>query len=318
MSARLRIGLIGAGRMGARHARVIALNPDTELTWVIDPDRDIGAAAAGKFDATWMPELDFDRMQVDAVVVAAPTEDHCEIALEAVRNNVPMLIEKPVSVDFSDTMRIVQASQDADVPLMCGFVERFNPAIRTAFDLCRTPRHFRAVRHSPPADHIGVSVIDDLLIHDADLALRLFASDPSRIESVCDAAKAMEAETVEAVLQFDGGALASLSASRRSQRKIRLLTITEPDRMIEVDVLRQDLTIYRHVAESASDDDIGYQQQTVIDIPMLKHQGEPLALQLKHFVLMLHDGIGVSEERASVLPAHRAMEIVSQASVGVL
>ena len=78
-------------------------------------------------------------------------------------------------------------------------------------------------------------------------------------------------DVIEASLQFDG-MLAALSASRISQRKLRSLVIYELERMIEVDLVRQDITVYRHVgADFLEDGGHGYRQQTVMDIPVVQN-----------------------------------------------
>jgi hypothetical protein len=107
------------------------------------------------------------------------------------------------------------------------------------------------------------------------------------------------------------GRVAEISASRLSQRKIRSITITEVDRMIEIDLIRQDLTIHRHIGLGVSEiDGLGYQQQSIIEVPVIRYQGEPLALQLNRFLDIVAGRADHDEERRSILPAH---EVVDQA-----
>ena len=310
---RLRVGLIGAGTMGALHARTIASHATTDLVWIADPNRAVAEPTARKFSTEWRAEPQLET--VDAVVVAAPTPLHHSIALEVIRQQLPLLMEKPLAESLVEVSEIVDASRHADTPLMCGLLERFNPAVRTAFDLCSSPEHFRSIRHSPSAPRITTSVIGDLLIHDVDLAIRLFGRTPQSVQSLCDSSDAGQAEIIETVLDFGGKTVAALSASRRSQRKKRELLITEPGRLIEVDILRQDITIYRHVLEAASEDEIGYQQQTVIDIPAMKYHGEPLALQLQHFTDLIAGTADLEDERSSILPPHAVIDEAAASSL---
>jgi hypothetical protein len=75
-----------------------------------------------------------------------------------------------------------------------------------------------------------------------------------------------------------------------------------------VDLLRQAVTIYRHVgAEAATDDGLGYRQQTIIEIPMMANLGEPLAAQLSHFLDLVEGTVDADAERAGILPAHRVV-----------
>ena len=107
---------------------------------------------------------------------------------------------------------------------------------------------------------------------------------------------------------FERGQVASLTASRLSQRKIRTLAIAELNRLVEVDLLRQDITIYRHVdGADNGHDDPGYRQQSIIEIPVIRHQGEPLALQWDHFIDLVEGAGDVDAERDQILPAHQAV-----------
>jgi hypothetical protein len=112
------------------------------------------------------------------------------------------------------------------------------------------------------------------------------------------------------VLSFPSG-LATVSASRLGQRKVRSLVVSELDRLIEIDLLRRDVTIYRHVShDSATPDGLGYRQQTVIEIPELVSAREPLATQLDRFLDLLAGKVDPATERESILPSHRVVASV--------
>ena len=104
--------------------------------------------------------------------------------------------------------------------------------------------------------------------------------------------------------------VANLSASRVSQRKVRGFTIAELDRMIEVDMLRNAVTIYRNVANEAGDDGLSYRQQAIVEIPQLVSSREPLAAQLDRFLDLITGAADAAQERASILPAHAVIERV--------
>lgn len=305
----LRIGLVGAGSMGAFHARVVANADCAELAWVADPDES-RRTLAERYGSKWIPEPDLG--SVDAVVVATPTHLHREIALEVIAAGLPLLLEKPLAESLAVSTEIVEAARSAGTVLMCGLVERFNPAVRTVNDIVREPVHASAVRHSPYADRVKTGVAQDLLIHDVDMLMRLFGSEPVVAHSMrasFDARSGTGADDmVEATLRFDTGALATASVSRLAQRKVRILRVMELGRAIDVDLMRQSITVYRHVEHSVSIDDAGYQQQTIIEIPVLQHQGEPLMLQLQHFVALADGRADATAELASLLPAHRLVE----------
>lgn len=306
---RTRVALIGAGLMGSLHARVVSQSPDAELSCIVDPDESAAVLLADRFRTRSVPKLD-DFGPFDAVIVASPTATHAEWGHQALAAGKPVLIEKPLSQELAETDSLINTARRLGVPLMCGLLERFNPAVMTAMTIVDEPIHITSVRHSPYADRIATGVAFDLLIHDIDLVLRFTNSTPTDLRSQlghCHPKSAAHAEDVaEVSMQFDNGCVASLSASRVSQRKLRTLNIAELDRLIEIDLFRRDVTVYRHVgAELIEAASAGYRQQAVIDIPALATANEPLAGQLAHFLELARGNADAEAELASLEAPHR-------------
>ncbi len=308
--APLRIGLVGAGSMGSLHARVVATSASTELRWVAEPDQARGEHLATRFGSRWLAEPDLS--DVDAVIVAAPTQFHHGIATQVIESGLPLLLEKPLADNLAQSSDLVRLATARGSVLMCGLLERFNPAVRTACEIAKEPLHVSTVRHSPYAERIRTGVAGDLLIHDVDLVLRLIGHAPTAASchfGHFEPRSAADSEDVaDAILQFEGGQIASLSASRIAQHKVRTLTISELERVIEVDLLRQVITVYRHVQANEFDQDAGYSQQTIIDIPVMRFLGEPLQLQLQHFVGLVDGTIDAEAELAGILAPHVAID----------
>ncbi|GCE77695.1 Gfo/Idh/MocA family protein [Cellulomonas biazotea] len=306
-----RILLVGAGSMGSLHARVTAGHPQAELATVVDTREDAGRALADRFGARWQPEIG-SLSGVDAVIVAAATEAHFELAKQVIEAGVPLLVEKPVTDRLEQTIEVLELSEQRDVPVMCGLLERYNPAVLTARSILEEPIHVTGVRHSPYAPRIKTGVAWDLLVHDVDLAFQVLPGEVVGVEAVVGQFHPSSVpgaeDVVEALLRFGSGAVASVSASRLGQRKVRTLTINEVDKLIEVDLLRRDVTVYRHVsAEAATSDGRGYRQQTIIEIPELVTSQEPLAAQLDRFLGLVAGTVDAAEERAGILPSHRVV-----------
>jgi predicted dehydrogenase len=217
-------------------------------------------------------------------------------------------VEKPLADDLGDVRSVLARAQARGLPMACGFVERFNPVVRCAADLLHDePVHVLAVRHSPPNGRATANVVQDLLIHDIDLAVRFAGGSPlARVTGAAWAPPGSQlSELADATLRFDHGMVATLSASRVGQRKVRAITVTTAAVAVELDLLRQDISVYRHRAhEQVVDDGLAYRTETVIDIPFVRHVGEPLALQLEHFLDLLEGRVDADEERASVLAPH--------------
>jgi len=312
--ARQRIVLVGAGIMGSHHARVISQSSEADLVALVDPFEEGGRRVASRWGAEWLPELP-DLSDVDAVVVAAPTEHHRGIALDVLGTGTPLLIEKPVAADLGVTREIVAEADRRDIPLMCGFLERYNPAVLTAASIIEKPLHMSSVRHSPYAPRIRTGVAWDLLVHDVDLSLRFLGTEPATVSSSLGhfhpSSGADSEDVAEAVLGYSDGGVAHISASRVGQRKIRQITVYELDRLVEIDLLRRDVTVYRHVSENSADGEgRGYRQQTVIEIPELTTSQEPLTAQFERFLSLARGESDAAAERAGLLPAHVVVDRV--------
>ncbi len=294
--------------MGSLHARVTASSPDAELAWIADPDPS-AHAVANRFGAVWLDEPRFD--DVDAVIVAAPTGVHHQLALATIEAGLPLMVEKPLAGSYDLAVEIVEAARAAGTVLMCGFVERFNPAVRTALEIVRDPVHVATMRHSPYAERIVTGVAADLLIHDVDLVLRMFGERPTQVGGALgffdSRSRTTSEDVAEATLVFSRGQIATMSTSRIAQRKVRTLHAVEAGREIEVDLVRQSITVYRHVGESAFDEDAGYRQQTIMEIPVVRHVGEPLQLQLQHFLGLIDGSRDAAAEIDSLLAPHEVI-----------
>ncbi len=307
----INVALVGAGTMGSYHARVVSSSGRASLARVIDGYEPVGRAVADRYGATWNPSLD-DLHGIDAVIVAASTEAHYELAKHVLGAGVPLLVEKPVVNDLERTSEIIALAESAGVPLLCGLLERFNPAVVTARQLVNEPIHITATRHSPYAPRIKTGVAWDLLIHDVDLAIGIFGAAPSLTTGALGHFHPQSATGAEdvasATMTFAEGQVAQLSASRIGQKKERTMTVHELDRLIEIDLLRRDVTVYRHVfADAAQDDGRGYRQQTTIEIPEITNAREPLAAQFDHFVDLVEGSADADAERRSILPPHAAI-----------
>lgn len=171
----IRMGVVGLGMMGRHHVRLARSTEGTRLVGVHDPMGDPhGVAGDVPNQPTVAALIDSG---VDAVVVAAPTEDHLPVGLELVEAGVHVLIEKPLATDVDEASTLLAAIEKAGVIGAVGHVERFNPAIRALkrrlLDLELGELYqLSTSRQGPFPDRIrDVGVIKDLGTHDVDLAM---------------------------------------------------------------------------------------------------------------------------------------------------
>lgn len=302
---RPRIALLGAGVMGRNHARVVTESGSAELAVVIDGDVKVADEVAQAHGCRSAASIEA-AFACDAAIVATTTETHPSVVLPLLEAGLPVLVEKPVAVDIDDVRTLAEVASRKGLPLMCGFVERFNPAVRALLGqlLTETPRHIVALRHSPRTPRAAASVAHDLLIHDVDLCLRMAAPAETRgVRATSWCSRPGAVEVMDCSMRFSDGALATLSASRISQRKVRAFSIETDSLLIELDLVRNTATVYHHLGH-ALDPEHTYHAQTAMDVPFIRTMGEPLALQLDHFVDLINGRADAAAERRSIIPPH--------------
>jgi predicted dehydrogenase len=279
---------------------------------VIDPDATSGKMLSDAYQCEWQSSIrEYD--DIDYVIIASPTESHFDLAYNALTQGIPTLVEKPISASLVETKKLLELSEQRNVLMLCGLVERFNPVILTVSKIIDKVIGIYTVRHSPMISRIATNVDGDLLIHDIDIGMRLMNSIPDDMVSSSYTRQTKNGNLIDAMdvlATFPGNRFANISVSRLSHKKIRTLNIVEEERLIEVDLLRRDITIYRNVSEGSSENGVGYKQQTIIEIPALITNLEPLAAQLDHFVNLMDEQnlTQFSAERSSLLALHQILD----------
>lgn len=256
---------------------------------------------ADGFSTRWSTDP-LDAEMFDAAVIAVATEAHVDLAAPLLAAGVAVLVEKPVSIRLADTAKLIAAAECHHTPLQCGFVERFNPAVAAVQRIGGGPAlRVDAVRHSPPHTTAHGGVVHDVLLHDLDLASVLVGGTwPTAV--LAASAGTIDGspwpERVDCTIGFDNGAVASLSASRISDRRMRTMTVTYPGLVVELDLIRQEVTTTR--------DSDGTRR--------VQHEpGDALSAQLDHFVDLVEGRCDAGAERRSILAAHRMADEVVEA-----
>ena len=303
------VALVGAGQMGANHARTIHRSEEFNLAFVVDADLERATELAKQYGATAVASIS-EIKDVQAAVVATSTNSHFQIVENLLNLKIPVLCEKPLTPSQETTQVLIEVSEKNATPIQCGFVERFNPAFLTAKKMINQPViHAQSIRHSPPAIRIASGVAEDLLIHDLDLALSLTTSTVKSVTgSVYKSASTGEDEISDCIINLEDNAVFTLSASRMSQRKIRDWRICTDKDLFEVDLLRQTVTIYENINQEVGvGGGASYRARTTVDYPFIERSGEPLAMQLRHFSDLLDGKVDEQTERHSILASHAVL-----------
>lgn len=282
---RLRAAVVGVGNMGRHHARILANMPGVDLVTIIDSDAERAhplVVSTGATFATSIKELP----QVDLAIVATPTDTHVSIASELMARGIHILVEKPLAPSPSEAELLAAAAESNHVILAVGHVERFNAAVSLVAQLVSEPLLMTFERLSPYTPRIRDSVVFDLMVHDLDLACWMAGEYPSRIEAIGASVFSNSVDVASAALMFPSGAVANLTTSRVTQDKVRRICVSEKERFIVSDSVRQDVSIKREtrVEYAEEGDGMAYRQANIVEVPYLDRSGEPLARELSDFV----------------------------------
>ena len=227
--AAVRLAVIGAGRIGARHVRLAAAEPACELVAIADPDPAAVALAAEVGAAHYATHEELlDAAQPDAAIVSVPTGLHAEVGAACAGRGVHMLMEKPIADTLNNGRRLVAAAEAAGVRLAVGHHRRFDPAVAGAREIVgggaigtllavavtwavRKPDSYFDLewRRRPGGGPVLIN-----LIHDID-SLRAICGGIERVYAETGRVGrgfAVE-DTAAIVLRFAGGALCTITAS---------------------------------------------------------------------------------------------------------
>jgi len=269
-----RVAVVGVGDFGRNHVRIAKQSSRADLVAVVDanPARASEVAAAnGCLAFTDLREL---AGKADAAIVAVPTSAHADVGCALLDAGIDVLVEKPIAPDLTSADRLIQSAETHSRILQVGHLERFNPAVIAIAPTVRLPLFFEIHRMSVFSPRsLDVDVVLDLMIHDLDILLSLVNREIEEIRAAGISILSGKVDIANVRLQFAGGCVANLTASRVSTEKVRKLRLFQPSQYISIDYSRQDAAVF----SVGPDRQISFQQ-----LPVTK--GEPLALQFNAFL----------------------------------
>jgi len=223
-----RIAVVGCGRMGKLHARVLSEMDSVELACVVDasPQRAEAVARQRGAKALAAPAEAVDLC--DAAIIAVPTLAHLEAARPFVAAGKPVLIEKPLAPDPASGEELIQLAEQTGTSVQVGHTERFNPAVLAIqkYDIC--PKFIEAHRISPfTFRSADVGVVLDMMIHDIDLVLMMVGGRVRALHAVGVNVIGAPEDIANVRMVFDNGSVVNLTASRlavKSERKMRIFS----------------------------------------------------------------------------------------------
>lgn len=236
MIATPNIALIGIGRIGEVHARTLArLGHLGRFAMIVDPREDVARALAADFNVPKVatdPGDVFDDPDIDAVVIASPTDTHAPCIEAAARAGKDIFTEKPIALDLATTDAAIAAVDEAGVRMQVGFQRHFDRGYRAAHEavqdgsLGAIEMIHDAMRdpEPPPVAYLARSggFFRDMTIHNFDCVRWLMGEEPATVFAtgsslVSDEIRAVgDIDTAALTLTFASGAIATIENGRRS------------------------------------------------------------------------------------------------------
>ena len=244
---RLALAILGVGHFGRFHALKAAANPRIHLVGLADADPARAAAIATEAGTEALTPI-AAIAAADAVIIAAPTRFHHDLAMAALAAGKHVFIEKPIAATLAQADALIAAAGTARRVLQIGHIERFSAAFRAVVEAPAGGRalSWDAIRVAPFRPRsLDVSVVLDLMIHDIDLVLTLAGEDPEAVEAVGAAVASDRPDFAVARLRFPGGRAAVITASRVSLAMERRLRVLGTEGEMSVNFLDRSLAVLR-------------------------------------------------------------------------
>lgn len=245
--SRLALAILGVGHFGRFHALKAAANARVRLVGLADADPGRAATVAAESGTQALtPEAAI--AAADAVIIAAPTRFHHDLAMAALGAGKHVFIEKPIAATLAEADALIAAGAAGGRVLQVGHIERFSAAFRAVVQAFAGGRalSWDAIRVAPFRPRsLDVSVVLDLMIHDIDLVLTLAGEDPDSVEAVGAAVASDLPDFAVARLRFSGGRAAVITASRVSLAMERRLRVLGTQGEMSVNFLDRSLAVLR-------------------------------------------------------------------------
>jgi predicted dehydrogenase len=292
----IRVGVVGVGYWGSKHARVLRSTTGVAAVIEIDPRL---AASGGRPNnaASGYARMDDALPEVDALVIATPPSSHARLGLQAIKAGKHVLIEKPLATTSADALPIVEAAERAGVVLMPGHTLEHNAAVHKLRELIQGGElgqlfYLDCTRLNLGLYQPDVGVIMDLAPHDISIANFVLGSQPTTVTAWGARHVHPEYEDVAHILldYADIGVRVDIHVSWLNPMKVRKVTAVGSRKMATFDDLGNDEERVRLFDKAALPPEAGdgplsrvaYHLGDVIS-PFVPF-AEPLAVQDQHFI----------------------------------
>ena len=238
---KIRTAVVGAGKMGQIHAKVLSKLPQSKLVAVVDIQPDKAKKLAKEYKCEFFTDSRELFGKVDAVTIAVPTKSHLEVAELFIGQNIPVLIEKPLAASAAEGQIIVSLARKNNTVAAVGHSERCNPVVQAMKRLKIEPKFIEAARISPyPFRSMDIGVVLDVMIHDIDIILALAQSKVQKVDAVGVNVIGDFEDICNARITFENGCIANVTASRLALKTVRKVRVFSRQAYLSLDFLKKE------------------------------------------------------------------------------
>ncbi|MEG8945679.1 Gfo/Idh/MocA family protein [Rosettibacter firmus] len=243
---KLKVGVIGTGHLGKVHVKLLKGIENCELIGVYDKDFKKSESVSKEFNVKQYLELENLLNDCEAVIIVATTSAHYELVKQAFEFNKHVFVEKPITVHIWEAEELVKISNEKNLKLQVGHIERFNPALIALEKYDLNPMFIQSDRLSQfNMRGTDVAVVLDLMIHDIDIILSLVKSEVKDIKASGISVVSNNIDIANARIEFENFAVANVTASRISQKRMRKMRLFQRDTYFSIDFIEGNTEIIR-------------------------------------------------------------------------
>lgn len=245
---KIKTAVVGTGHLGKIHTKLFKDVENCELFGIYDVDLERAKNVAEEFGLKYFEDYSELLNNVDAVDIVATTSAHYDLVKKAFEAGKHVFVEKPITAQIWEAEELVKIADEKKLTFQVGHIERFNPALISLEKYKLNPMFIqtdRLAQFNPRGT--DVAVVLDLMIHDIDIILSLVKSE---VKNVSASGVPVVSETIDianARIEFENGAIANVTASRISQKKMRKMRMFQRDTYISLDFTSGASEVFRLV-----------------------------------------------------------------------
>lgn len=234
MPDKVKIGIVGTGRMGTLHLTKFKNLPNVEFVGVYEPNPQRAKEISESMGVKTFPRIEELIFLSDGLVIASPTFTHFSIAKLAMESGCHVLVEKPLCESPEEALALDKLAHERGLVCQVGFLERYRLNAMMAGDSLASQTRLEFQRLSSVVGREpSVDVISDLMVHDIDLVLSIWRDEPTEIYAEGFSVVTDYIDFAKVELGFSGGKKASLTASRISPQVVRNLKAVSQNQLME-------------------------------------------------------------------------------------